>query len=182
MRSKASVGKHPIHPMLIVFPIALFITSFAFDIVYLATRELLWYRIAYYNIVAGVIGALLAAIPGFVDYFSVRMTDREKSLATTHMLLNLTLVVLFFINLIIRYGDRALAGSPLGWAIALSVIGIGIMSYSGWIGADLVHRYGIGVNLEEAEEETSAAYGAAGAQPGWTGARGGEVSGEEEQR
>jgi uncharacterized membrane protein len=174
VRSTASVGKHPIHPALIVFPIALFITSFVFDITYLATRELLWYRIAYYDIVVGIIGALLAAIPGFTDYFTVRMTDKEKSTATTHMLLNLLVVVLFIINVAIRYGDKAAAGSALTWAVALSIIGIGIMSYSGWLGADLVHRYGIGIDLSEAEETTRAT-GAAGAQPGWAGAKGGET-------
>src|SRR2546425_11454033 len=102
MSSRASIRSHPIHPMLIVFPIALFIFSLVCDIVYHAgSHNVFWKGVAFYAMAGGVVGALLAAIPGFIDYLSI--TDRRtKRLATTHMALNLTVVAVFIFNLGIR--------------------------------------------------------------------------------
>jgi uncharacterized membrane protein len=173
MRSSAHIGKHPIHPMLIVFPIALFIAAFVFDLVYLSTRNPLWYRIAYYNILLGVISALLAAVAGFVDYFTLPMSDKARSTATTHMLLNLLVVVLFVINLIIRYDDAVLAGSRLTWMIILDVVAVALLSYAGWLGGELVYRHGLGVILPDVEAEEQALQsrrpGTSGMEPGFTG-------------
>src|SRR5437016_746357 len=103
MSSPASIRSHPIHPMLIVFPIGLWVFSLVCDIVYHAgSHNEFWKAVAFYTMAGGIIGALLAAVPGFIDYLS--LTDRRaKQIATTHMVLNLIIVVLFIFNLGVRY-------------------------------------------------------------------------------
>ena len=102
MSSPASIRSHPIHPMLIVFPIALWIFSLICGFIYYAgPHNVFWKGVAFYTIVAGVIGALLAAIPGFIDYLSLT-NRRVKRIATTHMVLNLIVVALFLVNLVGR--------------------------------------------------------------------------------
>src|SRR5438132_12251899 len=103
MSSPASIRNHPIHPMLIVFPIGLWVFSLLCDFIYHAgSHNVFWKGVAFYSIVGGVIGAVLAAVPGFIDYLSLR-SRRVKRVATTHMVLNLIVVALFLFNLGIRF-------------------------------------------------------------------------------
>src|SRR2546423_7721129 len=131
MNTPASVRTHPIHPMLIVFPIGLWIFSLVCDVIYHAgSHNLYWKSVAFYTMAGGIVGALLAAIPGFVDYLS--LTDRRlKRIATTHMVLNLV-VALFIFNLGVRYN-----ASPSGemFGLALSLIAIAFLLVSGWLEA-----------------------------------------------
>lgn len=153
MENTARVSDHPIHPMLIPFPVGLFVTSFIFDIVYTITDDLRFYQVSYYMILAGIIGGLIAAIPGLIDYFSMRMSRDARNTATTHMVLNLIIVGLFLVNLFIRYDNNALAGTPLSWAMALSVVALLMLSYSGWLGWKLIYNYGIAVSVDNAIHE-----------------------------
>jgi uncharacterized membrane protein len=142
MRSPASIRKHPIHPMLIAFPIGLWVFSLICDFVYHAgVHNVFWKGVAFYAIVGGVIGALFAAVPGFIDYLSLR-EPRAKNIATTHMVLNLILVALFLFNLGIRYNaspDNEVFG------VFLSIAGIVILGASGWLGGSLVYVHGVAV-------------------------------------
>ena len=142
MNTPASFRNHPIHPMLIVFPIALWIFSLVCDIIYHAgSHDMIWKAVAFYSMFGGIIGALLAAIPGFIDYLS--LVDRPvKTTATTHMVLNLVVVALFIFNLGIRYSGLP-ASEMLG--VLLSIIGIGLLAISGWLGGRLVYEYRVGV-------------------------------------
>jgi uncharacterized membrane protein len=156
MSTPASIRKHPIHAMLIVFPIGLWIFSFACDLIYMVvTPNSLWKDMAFYSMAGGLIGALLAAIPGFIDYLSLS-EPRTKKIATTHMVLNLVVVALFIFNLGVRYNAQP-SSDMLG--IALSVVGIAFMGVSGWLGGALVyeHRVGVGTPREEREIERHAA-------------------------
>jgi uncharacterized membrane protein len=149
MDTPASIRKHPIHPMLIVFPIALWIFSLACDVIYHAgSHDPLWKTMAFYSMAGGVIGALLAAIPGFIDYLSLR-DRRAKTVATVHMVLNLIVVGLFIFNLGLRY--RGLPSSDL-LAVALSVVGIAAMAVSGWFGGALVYELRVGVSPAPPEQ------------------------------
>jgi len=143
MKTRATVGRHPIHPMLIVFPIAFWIGSLICDAIYhLGPHNFFWKDVAFYLMTGGVIGALAAAIPGFIDYLGLQ--DRGiKRTATTHMVLNLIVVALFVFNLGIR-----LNGTPESGAldVILSVVGIAILSVSGWLGGHLVYVRGVGVS------------------------------------
>ena len=136
----AHVGKHPVHPMLVVLPIGLWIAALAFDILYAATANPVWRTLAFWNIAAGIIGALLAAVPGFVDYLA--LDGRARRIATYHMLLNLGAVALFAVNWYLR--TRVSADSR--WPLALSVIGVVGVMISGWLGGELVYRERVGVD------------------------------------
>jgi uncharacterized membrane protein len=150
MSSPASIRKHPIHPMLIVFPIGLWIFSLICDLIYHAgTHNLFWKGVAFYTMMGGIIGALLAAVPGFIDYLSLR-DRRTKKIATTHMVLNLVVVLLFLFNLGIRY-NAAAESEMLG--VFLSIVGVVIMAVSGWLGGNLVYVQGVAVSTPSSKED-----------------------------
>jgi uncharacterized membrane protein len=150
MSTPASVHNHPVHPMLVVVPIALWIFSLVCDVIYhLGSHNVFWKAVAFYAIAGGIVGALFAAIPGFIDYMS--LTDRRvKRIATTHMVLNLIVVVLFLFNLGFRYSP-----SPSGevFGLVLSIIAISFMSVSGWLGGALVYEQHVGVSPRRGERE-----------------------------
>ncbi len=154
MSTPASIRRHPIHPMLIVFPIALWIFSLICDLIYHAgPHNVFWKEVAFYSIVAGVIGAVLAAIPGFIDYLSLS-NRRLKRIATTHMILNIIVLALFLVNLGIRYTGSS--GSELS-AVVLSIVAIALLAVSGWLGAALVYVHGVGVETSTSKEDKRAA-------------------------
>src|SRR5262245_45382659 len=136
----ASVRRHPIHPMLVGIPIGLWIFSIAADLVYgLGWGGLIWKTLARYTIAAGIVGALLAAVPGFIDFTSISVR-RVKMVAMTHMVANLTVVILFAASLWLRVND------PIGRApVAISALGILLLALAGWLGGELVfvHRMGV---------------------------------------
>lgn len=137
--------RHPIHPMLVHFPIGFLVLSFLLDLVSLAfpeVPELL--RGSFYAMLLGIITALLAAVPGFVDYSDIRRDHPGKATASTHMTLNLIVVAIYGINLWIRssaLGDPRISLLPL----LLSLIGIGLLSVSGYLGGRLIYDEGIAV-------------------------------------
>ena len=152
MSSPASIGKHPIHPMLIVFPIGLWIFSLICDLIYHGgTHNIFWKEVAFYTMMGGIIGALLAAVPGFIDYLSLR-DRRTKKIATTHMVLNLVVVALFLFNLGIRY--NASADNEM-FGVFLSVAGIVILAVSGWLGGSMVYVHGVAVTTSTSSKEES---------------------------
>jgi len=138
-RTSARVGKHPIHPMLVVLPLGLWIAALAFDIVHAVTRGPIWRTLAFWNIAAGIIGSLLAAVPGFVDYLDLQ--GRARRIATFHMILNLGAVALFALNWYVR---TRVAGDSW-WPLVLSVIGVAGIMISGWLGGELVYAERVGV-------------------------------------
>lgn len=145
MKSRAAVAGHAIHPMLIVFPLGLLATSVVWDICALATGSPSWAMISFWTIVAGVVGALLAAVPGFVDWLAIPGKTRAKALGLYHMVINLAVVALFIISLIGRV--RAPAGyahAGVGWMI-LGWIAVGAALVSGWLGGELVETLGMSV-------------------------------------
>jgi len=147
MRTPASIFKHPIHPMLIVFPIGLWIFSLACDLIRLAGGSSdAWATVAFYSMVGGLIGALCAAVPGFIDLLYYKGGARPvKKIALTHMAINLTAVVLYAINI----GLRASGVSGMGIPVLLSIIGVTLIFVSGWLGGQMVHVYGVGVEGRE---------------------------------
>lgn len=150
MSTPASIRRHPIHPMLIVFPIGLWVFSLACDVIYHAgTHNPLWKTISFYSMAGGIIGALLAAVPGFIDYLSLTDT-RAKKIATTHMVLNLVVVALFIFNLGIRYNGTP-SSDTLG--TLLSVVGVAALCVSGWLGGVLVYEHRVGVSSSREEQQ-----------------------------
>ena len=140
MNTPASIGNHPIHPMLVVFPIGLWVFSLVSDFVFLHGNNLLWADIAFYAILGGFIGALLAAVPGLIDMYSIADPESGK-IAWNHMLLNLTAAAIFGLNLCLRMLLQADALFPM----FLSVIGVGVLAIAGWLGGELAYVHGVGV-------------------------------------
>jgi len=141
--SGARLGKHPIHPMLVVIPLGLWVTALVFDIVHAFTGNPAMRTAAFWNIGVGIIGALLAAVPGVVDWYG--MTGRAGRLATYHMLLNLGAVAIFAVNWFVR--TRVASGSS--WPLILSIVGVIGVGISGWLGGELVYVERVAVEEDE---------------------------------
>jgi uncharacterized membrane protein len=145
MSTPASIAKHPLHPMLVVFPIGLWIFSLISDFVFLLTDDDVWKYVAFYTMAGGLIGAVLAAVPGFFDMFSI--SDKKVGkIAWNHMILNLIAVVIFAADFYLRLGNIAGAIFP----IVLSVVGVLFIAVSGWLGGEMVYVHGMGVRQQSA--------------------------------
>jgi uncharacterized membrane protein len=143
MESRAKLLGHPVHPMLIVFPLGLLATAVAFDIVALAQSNPSWYRISFWMIAAGIIGGLLAAIFGLVDWFAIPSGTRAKRIGLWHGGVNVTVVVLFIGSWLLRRGTGEV---PTPAALALSFVAVVLALIGGWLGGELVDRLGVGVD------------------------------------
>jgi uncharacterized membrane protein/nitrite reductase/ring-hydroxylating ferredoxin subunit len=136
---------HPLHTLLVHFPIGLFFFSFVLDLGSLIFRSAPGMVAgAYYSMAFGLIGALIAAAPGFADYFDIRRDHPAKRTATWHMRLNLCAVVLYAANLYLRHDQLAAASVP-AIGLALSFAGVALLSVSGYLGGKMVYDDGISV-------------------------------------
>jgi uncharacterized membrane protein len=152
MRSKFSIAGHPLHTMLVALPIGLFAWSFIALLIFIASDDSRsWYDVAYYSAVAGVVTALIAALPGFGDLVTMAVkNDRTKPLALAHMALNLSAVAVYAVVAVLMYDDGARSGGPLGAALALQIVGMAMLGLSGWLGGEMVYLHHLAV-LPEAE-------------------------------
>jgi uncharacterized membrane protein/nitrite reductase/ring-hydroxylating ferredoxin subunit len=149
MRSKASYQGHPIHPALIPFPFAFLYGAFLFDVAArLAERPSWWTTGAYLSLV-GIVAALIAAVPGFIDYFNtVPPKSSGKRRATRHMLANLAAVVLFAAAWIVREHPETM---PSVTVLTLEAIAVVLLTVGGWMGGVLVSRNQISVDHRYAQ-------------------------------
>jgi uncharacterized membrane protein len=139
--STAQIGGHPIHPMLIPFPIVCFIGAFVADVVHKQNDDAGWATAAMWLLGIGLVMAALAAVAGLTDYLGDERIRRLGD-ALKHMLANVTAVVLELVNLLLRLKNPGFIDST---GIYLSGIVVLILLYSGWKGGDLVYRHGVGV-------------------------------------
>jgi uncharacterized membrane protein len=144
MESKAKAFGHPIHPMLIVFPLGLFITAVICDILYLINHVSFFPVVSYYNIAGGIIGGLLAAVFGFRDWLALPAGTRAKRLGLYHGLGNVVLVVLFLISWLIRRGDPNYVPSAAALIFSFAAILLGTLT--AWLGGELVYRLDVAVD------------------------------------
>lgn len=143
MESKVKLVGHPIHPMLIVFPLGLLATSLIFDIVHWITGNGFFSVVAFWMISAGIIGALLAAIFGLIDWVAIPAGTRAKRIGLLHGGGNVVIVVLFIVSWLIRLNAQS---NPNVVAYILSVVGVVLALFTGWLGGELVDRLGVGVD------------------------------------
>jgi len=141
---------HPLHTMLVHLPIGLFLLSFIFDVasklIYTPQRSAGFVMPAYYTMSMGVFFALVAAVPGFADYTSIRRDHPARKTATWHMLLNLGVVVLYIVNLAIRQRTHDPFETEVGRTpFVLSIIALAMLSVSGYLGGKMVYDEGVGV-------------------------------------
>lgn len=143
---------HPFHPILITIPIGGWVASLIFDIIAAASENPEPFVLGAQVLIAiGIIGALVAAIFGFLDYLVIMPGTPAKRTATLHMGLNLGLVVLFAINYFARAGSDHDEVNVLG--VVLSVIGLAVLGLSGWLGGKLAYHYGVRVAREATQAD-----------------------------
>jgi nitrite reductase/ring-hydroxylating ferredoxin subunit/uncharacterized membrane protein len=144
MRSKASYKGHPIHPALITFPFAFLYGAFIFDIAGRVVGRPVWWTVGAHLAIAGIVMALVAAVPGFIDYvYTVPPRSTGKRRATRHMLVNLSAVALFAVAWWLR---GSAAAAPEVTQLALEAVGAALLGAGGWMGGVLVNRNQIGVD------------------------------------
>jgi uncharacterized membrane protein len=143
MDARVKLLGHPVHQMLIVFPLGLLAMGVIFDLVYFGTDRAVFAVVAYWRMVAGIIGGLLAAPFGFADWLKIPRDTRAKRIGAMHGGGNLLVVLLFIGSVLMRNG--ALESPPTG-AYVCSFIGAGIALFTAWLGGELVDRLGIGVH------------------------------------
>jgi uncharacterized membrane protein len=143
MESRAKAFGHPIHPILVAFPLGLFATGVVFDVIYLATGNVMVEAVAYWMIVSGILGGLAAAPFGLIDWMAIPENTRAKSIGLMHGLGNGIVLLLFIGSWLLR---RQAPESPGAWAHLLSFAGVGLVFVTGWLGGELVDRLGVGID------------------------------------
>ena len=140
LRSTFAINGHPLHPLLVPIPIALFVAALVTDIVYVTDGSNGWAVASLWLLAGGLAGALLAAIAGFTD-FAANPRIREFRAAWLHLFANLAVVLVEAANLVLRLRDAEFAG---GFGIVLSALAVLLLLFSGWKGGELVFRHGVG--------------------------------------
>ena len=144
MESRVKILGHPVHPMLIVFPLGLLATAVIFDILYMISGNRSLSIASYYMIAAGVLGGLLAAIFGFIDWLALPNGSRAKNIGMWHGLGNVIIAGLFAASWFLRSDNVDFVPDSL--ALLLSFAGTGLALVTAWIGGELVYRLGVGVD------------------------------------
>src|SRR5262245_22168709 len=144
MESRTKVLGHAVHPILVVFPLALFITAVAFDLLFLWSGRAMFASVAFWNIAVGIAGGLSAAVFGLIDWLAIPAGTRAKRLGLLHGAGNVVVVGLFAASLWLRW--TAVDGTPSTAAVAIAVAAIALMTVTGWMGGGLVDRLGVGVD------------------------------------
>jgi uncharacterized membrane protein len=143
-RSTAKIAGHPIHPMLVPFPIAFLVAVLVCDLAFWRSANSFWAIAAMWALGAALVLAAAAALAGLTDFIG---DSRVRSLpaARFHLVGNVIAVVLALINFIIRWMNGAAAG-VFPWGIWLSVIVVLMLLVTGWLGGELVFRHRVGVS------------------------------------
>jgi uncharacterized membrane protein len=152
MYTKARIAGHPIHPMLIAFPIALYATTVVSLLAFIATKDYFWYRAATYANIAAVAMALVAAIPGAIDLLSIPERSKARATGLRHAGANVVALTLFAISAGILggnwFGRHVVDGSyrfTTGAPLVLGILGLAATGLAGYFGWTLVQRHHVGV-------------------------------------
>jgi uncharacterized membrane protein len=138
MSTRVSIAGHPLHAMLVTIPIGLWVFSLVCDIAFISSGDARWATTAYFTLGGGVVGALLAAVPGLLDFLGLH-EPRERRVGTMHLVLNLAIVAIQAVNFWLRSESDVAASLP----ILISVVAIAALVVSGWLGGHLVHVLGV---------------------------------------
>jgi uncharacterized membrane protein len=152
MYSKARIAGHPIHPMLVVFPIAFYTATVATLLAYVGTRDVFWYRVALVANIAGIITAVIAVIPGAIDLFSLPPSSRARAVGLKHAGFNLLATLLFAVTALLIYrawSQREMVDGGYVFdatiPLAMSVVAWVSMVVAGSLGWTLIQTHHVGV-------------------------------------
>jgi len=140
--STARIAGHPIHPMLVPFPIVCFTGALLTDIAYARTADIMWSNFSAWLLVAGIVMGVLAALAGLIDFISNRRIRAQKP-AWPHLLGNLVVLALALWNNFVHSRDAWTSVMPTG--LILSALTVAVMLVTAWLGGSLVYRHGVGV-------------------------------------
>ena len=144
MRAKVTLLGHPVHQMLIVFPLGLLATAVLFDVIHLVSEDdVRFASLAYWLTVSGIVGGLVAAPFGTLDWLEIPAGTRAKKIGAIHGLGNVVVLALFAVSAMLRGSDPTIEPPPL--AYVLSFAGATGALVTGWLGGELVNRLGVGV-------------------------------------
>ena len=151
--STVAVAGHPIHPMLVVFPIGFLVAVLATDLVFWGTNDPFWARASTWLLGAGVVMGVLAAVAGLIEFLTI---SRVRSLAAgwIHFLGNAAAILLALANLLYRIDEGPGAG-VIPFGLILSAVVVAILLVTGWLGGELVFRHRIGVTTDKKAPEIS---------------------------
>jgi uncharacterized membrane protein len=148
METPASIARHPIHPMLVALPLGLLVGALVFDLVHLASGNPIWAEVAFWNLAAGLMGGVAAAVPGIVDYRSLR--GDAWRIATWHLIVNVSALVLAAVNWALRtQAGASLIGDGSRFPHVLSMATVIVLGVGGWLGGHLVYVHRVGVETRE---------------------------------
>jgi uncharacterized membrane protein len=140
--STAAIAGHPIHPMLVPFPIVCFTLALVTDIIYWRTSNLMWTEFSAWLLLVGIVFGAVAALFGMIDFLASREI-RARRPAWPHAIGNVAVLVLAFFNNLVHAADGWTSVVP--WGLTLSALTVLVMLVTGWLGASLVHVHGVGV-------------------------------------
>jgi uncharacterized membrane protein len=142
MRARARFLGHSVHQMLVVFPLGLLATAVVFDLIHLATDSQIMAAVSYWMIAAGLVGGLLAAPFGLIDWLGIPSGTRAKRIGAMHGAGNVLVLLLFAVSFFMRDRDYAPQLGQMIWSFA----GGGIALVTAWLGGELVDRLAVGVD------------------------------------
>jgi len=143
MEARAKLFGHPIHQMLVVFPLGVLGMALFFDLIAIGTNRPALLQASFYMIAAGIIAGLLAAVFGLIDFLGIPGGTRAKRIGAMHGIGNVVVVGLFAVSWWLRRGDPSAPGTL---PIVLAAVAVGIALVTGWLGGELVDRLGVGVD------------------------------------
>lgn len=138
MSTRVTVAGHPVHPMLVTIPIGLWVFSLICDFGFVITGDERWATTAYFTLGGGIVGALLAAVPGLLDLLGMH-DPRARRIGTYHLLLNLAIVAAQAGSFWLRMQDGLSAVLPR----EISIVAVAALVVAGWLGGHLVHVLGV---------------------------------------
>jgi uncharacterized membrane protein len=145
MHSRARIAGHPIHPMLIAFPVALYVATAVTLIVFVTIGDPFWYRVAMWANISGVVMAAVAAVPGLIDLLGLPRRSRARSTGVRHAAFNVLALVLFAISAALLYRNRDTVALDVTAPLALSILGVLSTLAAGWLGWTLVQTHHVGI-------------------------------------
>jgi uncharacterized membrane protein len=144
MEARAKILGHPIHQMLIPFPIGLLITAVVLDIISMFVQAEMLTIVSFWNLSIGIGMGLVAAVFGLIDWTGIPRGTRAKRVGLMHAGLNVLAILLYLGSIAIRFDEPAFA-VPAG-ALVLEIGGLALTAAAGWLGGELVDRLAIGID------------------------------------
>lgn len=162
MKSRLQFAGHPIHAMVVAFPIGLYSTALVCDLLYALLGDAFWFRMAFWAIAFGLVTHVTAAATGLPDFLAIMRERHEgqewkntQRAATSHLVFGVSLLVVQGLNLAVRNGGEAPAGGAIGMPLMVNLIGAALVGIQGWYGGELVYRHLIGIDLPESAGDSA---------------------------